>query len=121
MGRGNSREGGSECTVGTWVGATVGRKGGGQTCGRADGHVRRRDAHSHLPRGRLAAHGCARAAKPVRPRPVQLHALDCVDAVRAALRALRGALRGAVAAHRLATTVLRRVRLVRGEGRGVSG
>jgi len=25
MGRGNSREEGSECTVGTWVGATVGR------------------------------------------------------------------------------------------------
>ena len=28
MGRGNSREGGGECTVGTWVGATVGRGGG---------------------------------------------------------------------------------------------
>ena len=27
-GRGNSREGGSECTVGTQVGATVGRGGG---------------------------------------------------------------------------------------------
>jgi len=28
-GRGNSREGGSECTVGTRVGATVGKGGGG--------------------------------------------------------------------------------------------
>ena len=28
IGRGNSREGGRECTVGTWIGATVGREEG---------------------------------------------------------------------------------------------
>jgi hypothetical protein len=60
-GRGNSREGGSECTGGTWVGATVGRGGARLVLGALLVLLDPRQL-LHTPRARPAARQPPRAA-----------------------------------------------------------
>ena len=112
-----AREGGSECTVGTRVGATLGGGGGGV---RREEAPRREEARGEQGREVSETHAVPREARALEEKP---------RAVRRRGRARRRRRRGRRApdshAGDLRDVIVlwiceRRVRLVRGEGRGVS-